>query len=79
MKLRWGICGAGKISNDFCSALKTLPETEHEVNLSGGYVQCSRILFKNDLPTGKWPPKIHLTSLEIHLPEQTINIKGYFM
>ncbi|KAK3096517.1 hypothetical protein FSP39_000946 [Pinctada imbricata] len=31
MKLRWGICGAGKISNDFCSALKTLPDTEHEI------------------------------------------------
>ncbi|XP_033757083.1 trans-1,2-dihydrobenzene-1,2-diol dehydrogenase-like [Pecten maximus] len=29
--LRWGICGAGKISNDFCSAMSTLPKGEHEV------------------------------------------------
>lgn len=31
MALKWGICAAGKISNDFCSALKTLPKGEHEV------------------------------------------------
>ena len=31
MALRWGICGAGKISNDFVVALKTLPVSEHEV------------------------------------------------
>ncbi|XP_060072787.1 trans-1,2-dihydrobenzene-1,2-diol dehydrogenase-like [Ylistrum balloti] len=29
--LRWGICGAGKISNDFCSAMTTLPDGEHEI------------------------------------------------
>ncbi|KAJ8316875.1 hypothetical protein KUTeg_004779 [Tegillarca granosa] len=29
--LRWGICGAGLISSDFCSALKTLPSGEHEI------------------------------------------------
>ncbi|XP_069140152.1 trans-1,2-dihydrobenzene-1,2-diol dehydrogenase-like [Argopecten irradians] len=29
--LRWGICGAGKISNDFCSAMTTLPSGEHEI------------------------------------------------
>jgi len=28
---RWGIVGAGKISNDFCLALRTLPETEHKI------------------------------------------------
>lgn len=31
MALKWGICAAGKISNDFCSALKTLPKGEHEI------------------------------------------------
>ena len=31
MKLRWGICGAGLISSDFCAALGTLPDEEHEV------------------------------------------------
>ena len=31
MALRWGICGAGLISNDFVVALKTLPVTEHKV------------------------------------------------
>ena len=31
MALRWGICGAGKISNDFVVALKTLPISEHKV------------------------------------------------
>ena len=29
--LRWGICGAGKIANDFVVALRTLPAAEHEV------------------------------------------------
>ena len=29
--IRWGICGAGNISNDFCAALKLLPETEHQI------------------------------------------------
>lgn len=29
--LRWGIASAGKISNDFCAALTTLPEGQHEV------------------------------------------------
>ncbi|KAK3101598.1 hypothetical protein FSP39_004755 [Pinctada imbricata] len=31
MRLRWGICGAGQISNDFCHALKTLPQEDHEI------------------------------------------------
>ena len=31
MKLRWGICGVGKISNDFVVALSTLPSEEHTV------------------------------------------------
>ena len=31
MALRWGICSAGLIANDFVVALKTLPETEHQV------------------------------------------------
>ena len=30
-KLRWGICSAGKICNDFVLALKVLPSAEHEV------------------------------------------------
>lgn len=29
--LRWGIAAAGKISNDFCAALSTLPEEHHKV------------------------------------------------
>jgi dihydrodiol dehydrogenase / D-xylose 1-dehydrogenase (NADP) len=29
--LRWGIASAGKISNDFCAALSTLPEDDHKV------------------------------------------------
>lgn len=29
--LRWGIASAGKISNDFCAALTTLPEDDHKV------------------------------------------------
>jgi dihydrodiol dehydrogenase / D-xylose 1-dehydrogenase (NADP) len=29
--LRWGIASAGKISNDFCSALTTLPADDHKV------------------------------------------------
>lgn len=28
---RWGIISAGKISSDFCIALRTLPRTEHEI------------------------------------------------
>ena len=31
MALRWGILGAGKIAHDFVVALKTLPESEHQV------------------------------------------------
>lgn len=31
MTLRWGICSAGLIANDFVVALKTLPEKEHQV------------------------------------------------
>lgn len=31
MALHWGIAGAGKISHDFVTALRTLPETEHVV------------------------------------------------
>lgn len=29
--LRWGIASAGKISNDFCMALTTLPAEDHKV------------------------------------------------
>lgn len=29
--LRWGIASAGKISNDFCAALSTLPLEDHKV------------------------------------------------
>lgn len=29
--LRWGIASAGKISNDFCAALSTLPAEHHQV------------------------------------------------
>ncbi|XP_057705597.1 trans-1,2-dihydrobenzene-1,2-diol dehydrogenase-like isoform X2 [Corythoichthys intestinalis] len=31
MATRWGICSAGKISNDFTVALKTLPSEDHQV------------------------------------------------
>ncbi|KAM9860934.1 trans-1,2-dihydrobenzene-1,2-diol dehydrogenase [Aulostomus maculatus] len=31
MATRWGICSAGKISNDFAVALKTLPPEDHQV------------------------------------------------
>ncbi|KAI1294788.1 Trans-1,2-dihydrobenzene-1,2-diol dehydrogenase [Halotydeus destructor] len=31
MATRWGIVSAGLISNDFCSALNTLPEDEHQI------------------------------------------------
>jgi len=31
MATRWGICGAGNISHDFCVALKTLPHQDHQV------------------------------------------------
>ena len=31
MSLRWGVCGAGKISHDFIVGLKTRPTTEHSV------------------------------------------------
>ena len=30
-KIRWGIAGCGRISNDFVAALTTLPAGEHEV------------------------------------------------
>ena len=29
--LRWGIAGAGRISNDFCAALSTLSPEDHQV------------------------------------------------
>ena len=31
MALRWGICSAGKISNDFVVSLRSLPESDHKV------------------------------------------------
>ncbi|CAM4584475.1 unnamed protein product [Leuciscus chuanchicus] len=31
MATRWGICGAGNISHDFCVALKTLPPQDHQI------------------------------------------------
>lgn len=31
MQLRWGICSAAKICNDFCVGLSTLPATDHKV------------------------------------------------
>ncbi|XP_043093466.1 dihydrodiol dehydrogenase, tandem duplicate 1 [Puntigrus tetrazona] len=31
MATRWGICGAGKICHDFCVALKTLPQQDHQI------------------------------------------------
>ncbi|KAJ8340675.1 hypothetical protein SKAU_G00353080 [Synaphobranchus kaupii] len=31
MATRWGICGAGKISNDFTVAMKTLPSGNHKI------------------------------------------------
>ena len=30
-QVRWGICSAGKISNDFCAALALLPKSEHQI------------------------------------------------
>lgn len=29
--LRWGIAGAGRISNDFCAALTTLSSENHQI------------------------------------------------
>ena len=29
--LRWGICSAGRVANDFCCGLKLLPEDEHKI------------------------------------------------
>lgn len=29
--LRWGIAGAGLISNDFCAALSSLPSEDHKI------------------------------------------------
>lgn len=29
--LRWGIASAGRISNDFCAALSTLPAEDHKI------------------------------------------------
>ena len=31
MALRWGVCGAGKITHDFVIGVKTCPESDHEV------------------------------------------------
>ncbi|KAI1294787.1 Trans-1,2-dihydrobenzene-1,2-diol dehydrogenase [Halotydeus destructor] len=31
MATRWGIVSAGQISNDFCSAIRTLPDTDHQI------------------------------------------------
>lgn len=31
MTIHWGIAGAGKISHDFVTCLRTLPESEHVV------------------------------------------------
>lgn len=31
MATRWGIAGAGKISHDFATAVRTLPKNEHEL------------------------------------------------
>jgi dihydrodiol dehydrogenase / D-xylose 1-dehydrogenase (NADP) len=31
MATKWGICGAGRISNDFVTAVKSLPTSEHLV------------------------------------------------
>ena len=31
MQLRWGICSAAKISNDFCVGLSTLPAADHKI------------------------------------------------
>jgi len=31
MQLRWGICSAAKICNDFCVGLSTLPAEDHKV------------------------------------------------
>ncbi|XP_059213831.1 trans-1,2-dihydrobenzene-1,2-diol dehydrogenase-like [Centropristis striata] len=31
MATRWGLCGAGKISNDFSVAMKTLPPGDHQI------------------------------------------------
>jgi len=39
-KLRWGICSAGKICNDFVLALKVLPSAEHEV----GQLLCIQLM-----------------------------------
>lgn len=31
MATRWAICGAGKISHDFCLAVSSLPKTDHQI------------------------------------------------
>ena len=31
MQVKWGICSAAKVSNDFCVALTTLPAEEHKI------------------------------------------------
>ncbi|XP_077296372.1 trans-1,2-dihydrobenzene-1,2-diol dehydrogenase-like [Arctopsyche grandis] len=53
MALRWGIAGAGKISNDFVTAVKLLPKKDHEVvavaarSLESAKTFASRLNIKN--------------------------------
>ena len=49
MQVKWGICAAGKTSNDFCVALTTLPVEQHKIQ---GRVKFS--LLKLSFQTKPW-------------------------
>ena len=51
MQVKWGICSAAKVSNDFCVALTTLPAEEHKIQ--------GRVYFKN---TSESLPSLSLVS-----------------
>ena len=61
MQLRWGICSAAKISNDFCVGLATLPAEHHKVVAVAARglkyrVRNYRLIVKGRFATGQHEP-----------------------
>lgn len=66
-KIRWGIIGAGRISNDFVAAMTTLPAEHHRVC---GRNEAFALLY---LQHGELPPILFLFCIQWGFPNHLIS------
>uniref|UniRef100_A0A665X329 Trans-1,2-dihydrobenzene-1,2-diol dehydrogenase n=1 Tax=Echeneis naucrates TaxID=173247 RepID=A0A665X329_ECHNA len=70
MTIRWGLCGAGKISHDFSVAMKTLPPRDHQVIRANRSTLFQRLM----AATRSWPMTRTLVSYEQYVHVAELNI-----